>query len=134
MREPSLSTWSALSVKSLASIEAVGFSVKLDTYPRVSIELSALLYIAPLAEIVVPNQASICSQLNNKETVNVSVQYSYPNCWYYSWFEQANRLEERKGPLIAMNTPKSQPVKVPAHARERELWATPGRAYNGSQQ
>jgi NAD(P)-dependent dehydrogenase (short-subunit alcohol dehydrogenase family) len=79
---------------------------KFDICPRVSIVNSALHYIAPLAEIDVSNQASIFSRLNNKETANMEMRYPLSKLLVlFAVRALAKHLEERKGPLIAINTP-----------------------------
>lgn len=79
---------------------------KFNICPRVSIVNSALHYIAPLAEIDVSNQASIFSRLNNKETAKMDIRYPLSKLLVlFAVRALAKRLEERKGPLIIINTP-----------------------------
>ncbi|KAF3389021.1 Short chain dehydrogenase yanD [Penicillium rolfsii] len=74
--------------------------------PRVSIVNSALHYVAPLAEIDVPSQASIFSRLNNKETADMESRYPLSKLLVlFAVRALANRLEKSKGPLIVVNAP-----------------------------
>ncbi|KAJ5368727.1 Short-chain dehydrogenase/reductase SDR [Penicillium cataractarum] len=97
--------------------------------PRVSVVNSALHYIAPLAEIDVSNQGSIFSRLNNKETAKMDMRYPLSKLLVlFAVRALAKRLEERKGPLIVINTPnpswcKSQLMRENGHRLGERMMA-----------
>lgn len=79
---------------------------KFHICPRVSIVNSALHYVAPLAEIEVPNPTSIFGRLNNEETANMEMRYPLSKLLVlFAVRALAQRLEEEIGQLIVINAP-----------------------------